>query len=391
MRLEMSYYLPADAKLVRSTRRSTIASVNPIRVSALFSLSTARVICVLCLVTLLNGEAISFVAAQQGQQLTAQQAIAEAQRKAIKPGSSFSVLREIQANDDTRRVGEQALKNAKTHKVDLYANGLLIEFLLSGGYMLAEADPLTGNLIAMHLVSLGFDGAPKDFPAECHGVVKLADAQAVLRDTAELVGQFYSIPASEDSSLVSKYFGGTFPECDPIGRCTLFAIPRSFLKFGADLSECKEIAALYGSFALLPIRYEVSMSNFSADPVAAIQATAEKMVALQKNFLQANHMDPHLDLDPAKIQGKEQLRERIDLLRRLIKYMEEGLKNEVDPALVRANISVAAISLGVDQESLFAEEDKTQLVSVTASLLMIYWQRLPAGGIALKYISEADL
>ncbi len=202
--------------------------------------------------TLLNGEAISFVVAQQGEHLTAQQAIAAAQRNAIKPGSSFSVLREILANDDTRHAGEQALEKAKAHKVDLYGNGILIEFLLSGGFLLAETDPLTDNLIGLHLVSLGFDGAPEDFPDECHGVVKLADAQAVLKETAELVEQFYSAPASEASSLVSKYFGGTFPECDPIGLCTLFAIPRSFLKFGADLSECKEITALYGGYALLP-------------------------------------------------------------------------------------------------------------------------------------------
>jgi hypothetical protein len=343
-------------------------------------------------VTLLNGEGISFVAAQQGQQLTAHQAIGEAQRNAIKPGSSFSVLREIHANDDTRRVGEQALKNAKAHNVNLYGNGILIEFLLSGGYMLAETDSLTGNLIAMHLVSLGFDGAPKDFPEECHGDVKLADAQAVLKDTEELVGQFYSVSASEDSSLVSKYFGGTFPECDPIEQCTLFAIPRSFLKFGADLSECKEITALYGSYALLPIRYAVSTPSFSADPVAATQAAADKLEVLERKFLRANHIDPDFNLDDLeKIGSKEQLRERIDLLRRLIKYMEAGLKIEADPTLVKANISVAAIPLGVDQESLFAEEDKTQLVSSTASLLMIYWQRLPAGGIALKYISEADI
>jgi hypothetical protein len=387
----MSYYLPAYGKLARSTRRGTIASVNPIRVTALFSLSTARVICVLCLATLLNGEAISFVVAQQGEHLTAQQAIAAAQRNAIKPSSSFSVLREILANDETRRAGEQALENAKAHKVDLYGNGILIEFLLSGGFLVAETEPLTNNLIALHLVSLGFDGAPKDFPAECHhGVVKLADAQAVLKDTAELVEQLYSTPASEASSLESKFYGGTFPECDPIEECTLFAIPRSFLKLGADLSECKEITALYGGYELLPIRYEVSMSNFSADPVAAIQATEEKMDALQKEFLQANHMDPHLDLDPAKIQNKEQLQERIDLLRRLNRFMEEGLKSDADPALVKANISVATIPLGVGQESLFGEDDKTQVVSVTASLLMIYWQRLPAGGIALKYISESD-
>ncbi len=364
--------------------------MNPIKVArARFSLSVARIICAVCLVTLLNREAISSCVAQHGERLTPQQAIAAARRNA-KPNSSFTVLREILANDDTRRIGDQALKQARAHKVDLYGNGILVEFLRSGGFLLAETEPLTDNMIALHLVSLGFDGVPTDLPMGCEGVVKLTDAQALVENTTEFVEQLYSTPASEASSLESRFFGGSFPECDP-EECTLFAIPRSFLNLGADQSECREVAVLYGSQVLLMIRYAASMSTFSADPVAATQAAADKMGKLQAKFLRDNHMDPHFDPDPEKIRSVEQLRKYIDLLRRLNKFMEEGLKNEAEPALVRANISVAAIPLGVYLGDPFSRGDTTQFGSGTASMLVIYWQRLPTAGFAVKFISEADL
>jgi len=326
--------------------------------------------------------------AQRGEHLTLQQAIAAARRNA-KSGTSFTLLKEVLANDDTRRIGDQALELARTRKIELYGNGILVEFLRSGGFMLAETEPSTHNLIALHYVWLGSDGVPTDFPVTCDGIVKLADAQAVVKSTTELVEQLYATPASEASALESRFYGGSFPECEPIGNCTPFAIPRSLLKLGADPSECREFAALYGGQVLLMIRYAVSIPSFSADPLAATHAAADKMGALQAKFLRDNRMDPRLDLDAENIRSREQLRERIDLLKRLNKFMEEGLKSDVDPALVKANISAATIPLGVGHQGIFGEDDKTQFVSGTASMLEIYWQHLPAGGFAVKFISES--
>ena len=69
-------------------------------------------------------------------------------------------------------------------------------------------------MIAQHLVSLEPDGAPKDFWLECPGVLKLADAEELAKDTTEFVEQLYSTPSTEDSSLASRFYGGTFPNGD---------------------------------------------------------------------------------------------------------------------------------------------------------------------------------
>lgn len=348
----------------------------------------AAVICAVCLMISLKGEGTSLDMAQQGHRLTPQEAVAAARRNA-KPGSSFTVLREIVANDDTRRVGDQALEQAQAHKVKLYESGILADLLKSGGFLLAETEPETNNVIAFHLISLGPDGVPKDALYGCHGAVKLTDAEDLVKDATEFTEALYSTPPSEATSLESRFYGGSFPECGPSEECTLFAIPRSLLKVGADPSEYREAAALNGSLELLGFRWAASMPDFSANPLAATQAAAEKLETLKAEFLRNSHMDPGFDFQLENIRSKEQLRERIDVLRRLDKFIEDALKNETNPALVKANISVAAIPLQVGQGGPFSQDDRTLYGSGTASLIVIYWERLRTGGFAVKVISEA--
>lgn len=343
----------------------------------------AAVICAGCLVIPFRGEGISLGVTQQSQQSTPQEAI-DAARRNSKPGSSFTVLREIVANADSRRVGDRALKEAQAHHIELFQNGILVDFLRSGGFLIAEYDPKTANVVALHLVSMRSDGVPNDTFYPSDSVVKLADAEELVKDTTEFVEQLYSTPAPEALSLESRFYGGRFPDCGPppIEECTLFAVPRSLLKLGADPNEVREVAALSGDLAMWQLRYAVSMPAFAASPLVAIQASESPM----EEFLRNNHLDPDFDFDPENIRSKEQLRERIDLLRRMDKYLEEALGKEANPAFVKANISIATIPLGI-----VADTENGQVIysSGGASLLVIYWQRLPTGGFAVKLIGEA--
>ena len=97
------------------------------------------------------------------------------------------------------------------HKIELFENGMLLNILRSGGYLLAEIDPRTNNILAMHLVLEEGNGAVKDVKSKCHGVVRLADAGELVKDTAELVKQMYSTPSTEVSSLANRFYGGNFP------------------------------------------------------------------------------------------------------------------------------------------------------------------------------------
>jgi len=335
---------------------------------------------------------ISLCMAQQGQRLTSQEAIAAAHHNA-KPGSNFTVLREIVADENTRRIGVQALKQARAHRLKLYENGIFAHLLMSGGYLIAETEPQTNKTLAFHLISLGFDGSPMGSVIDCtgdadFGVVNLNDAKILAKDTAEFTETVYSTPLSEITSLESKFYGGHFPVCGT-EDCGLFSIPRSLLKLGADQSEYREAAVLYDYLALLFFRYAVSMPMFSANPPATTQAAADKMEKAEAELLRNNHMDPDFDYGLEYISSAEQLRQRIDLFKKLVRLWDEALKNETDPALVKANISIATIPLGVGPYSL---DGKTTLYgSGTASLIVIYWQRLSAGVFAINTLSESDV
>jgi hypothetical protein len=344
----------------------------------------AVLICTASIIPFKVGGGNSLVAIQQDQRLTPQEAVAAA-RPNGKPGSSFTVLKEIEANVDTRRIGDEALKEAQAHHIALYKDGILADVLRSGGFVLAETEPQTANVIALHLVSLGPDGVPNDASYGTDGIVKLADAQQLAKDTTEFVEQLYSTP-SEALSLESRFYGGRFPEYGRSDEVSIFAVPRSLLKIGADPIEVREAAALYGHLALWGFRYAVTMPTFAASPMTAIQAAGAKWEALKREFLSGSHMDPHFDFDLENIRSRVELQKRVEVLTRLDKFMEDTLNKESNPDLVKANISVATIPLGIVEDT---EGDQTHYNSGTGSLLVIYWQRLPAGGFAVRAIGEA--
>lgn len=347
----------------------------------------ATAICVTCLSAFLNGPRTSAGTARHSQRLTRLEAISAAHRNAQKPGSSFTVLREIAANADTRRAGDQALELARAHKTKLYENGILADVLRGGGFLLAETDSQTNNVIALHLVSLGPDGVPRDAFYPSIRLISLADAREVIKDTTEFTDALYSTPPSEASSLESRFYGGSFPEYSQSEDYSLFAIPRSLLKVGADQNESREVAVLYGGFGLSGFQYAISLPVFAANPSEAARAAADKWEALKAEFLRSNRMRPDFDFDPDNIRTKRQLQERIDVLRRLDKFVEEAPNTEANPELFKANISVATIPLQIGTSPL---NGQVLYGAVIESLIAVYWQRLPTGGFAVRGISVVD-
>jgi hypothetical protein len=340
-------------------------------------------ICLACLIMpFMHGGSI-LAMAEDGPRLTAEQVISAARRNA-KPGSSFTVLREIVANAETRQVGTQALEQAQAKEVELYHNGILADVLRSSGFLLAETDPSTNNVVTLRLVTLGRDGVPESLVMGPG--TNLVDTQELFKDTTELVEQLYTTPSTEDSSLASRFYGGSFPGAD-LFQGTLFAIPNSLQKLGADPNEVREAAALYGGYLFWAPRYALSMPVFAASPIAAENAAEAKRDTLKVEFLRSNHMDLNFHLDLDNVQSERQLQERIELLTRLDKYLEDSLKNEGDTAVVRANFSIVTMPLGVDLD---LSRDEGHYVSSTPSMFMFFWNRLATGGFAVKMITEAS-
>lgn len=320
--------------------------------------------------------------AQHGERLTPQQAITAASRNA-KPGSSFTILWEIIANADTRRIGDQALEQAQAHKIELYENGILVNILRSGGYLLAETDPRTKYMVATHLVLLEAGGAVKDARTECHGVVKLADAGELVKDTAELVEQLYSTPSTEESSLESRFYGGSFPDGDQFPD-DLFAIPDFLRKPSANPNEVREASALFWGYLSWADRYALSMAAYAANPAAAENEAEKVRDTLKAEFLKSNSVDPRINpVDFDNTQNERQFQERIELLTRLDGFLEDSFRKEADPAVVRSNLSILTMPLRVDVDL----SQEGQYVSSSPPKFLFVWHRLATGGFAVKEIT----
>lgn len=335
-----------------------------------------------CLITLFMSGGNSLAIAEDFPHLTAEQAIATARLNA-NPGSSFTILWKIIANADTRRIGDQALEQAKAHGIERYENGIFIHILRSGGYLLAEIDPRTNDIVAMHLVLVEAGGSVKDVESKCHGVVKLADARELVKDTVDLVKQLYSTPSTDVSSLASKFYGGNFPDADKFPD-SLFTIPDSLQKSGAKANEIRETAALFWGYLYWPYRSALSMPAFSASPAAAGDAAEKERDTLKAEFLQSNNMDPNINpIDFDNIQSEKQLHERIELLIRLNRFLDDSLRKKANPAVVGANLSILTMPLHVDVDL----NQAGQYVSSSPPKSLFLWHRVETGGFAVKEIT----
>ena len=335
-----------------------------------------------CLIVLFMSGGTSSGLAEVDPHLTAEQAISAASSSA-KPGDSFIVLREITASADSRRIGDLALAQAKADRIVLYENGLLVNMLRSGGYLLAEINPQTNNVVATHLVLMESGGAVKDVQSECHGVVKLADAAELVKDTAEFVNQLFSTPSTTESSLASRFDGGNFPEADQYPD-SIFAIPGFLRRPGANSNEIREAAALFWGYALWVPRYALSMPAFGVSPDAAENTAEKKRDTLKAEFLQNNNMDPNINVvDFDNLQNEKQLQERIEVLKRLDSFLEDSFEKKTDPAVVRQNLSILMMPLRVDEYL----DHKDQYVSTSQPRLLFLWHRQVAGGFSVKEVT----
>jgi len=95
-------------------------------------------------------------------------------------------------------------------------------------------------------------------------------------------------------------------------------------------------------------------------------------------------MDPNINLvDLDDIQNERQLQERIELLTRLDRFLEDFLRKEADPAVVRQNLSILTMPLRVDVDL----NQEGQYVSTSPPKSLFLWHRLATGGFAVKEIT----
>ncbi len=321
----------------------------------------------------------------QHQNLTPDQAIVAVRSKAPKSGTSFQIIREIRSNAKTQDVAQRSLQEAASRHVQLFDDGIFVNVLQSGGFLILEIDPTTSTAVALHLVSKGTDERPVIDSYQIEGRLSSAVAAELIQSTAHFADALLSTPPSAATVLESRFCSGRFPEYDKPEEESFFAIPRGIRKIEADESEYSQLAALLGAFEFWPIRYALSMPIYPANPSSAVESAREKHQALIEEFMRKNNKSA--GFIRSSINDPQQLRERIFWLRQLDEFLEQAFKWEVGSPAFEVNKSISTVAL---QLGSVGNGKQDSFLAVTSPGLIVEWVRAGEGRWAVTKISLAE-
>ena len=283
--------------------------------------------------------------------LTPDQALAAAHSATTRSGTSLQVLRQIQGTASTRDVAEKSREEADLHHVALYGDGIFLDVLNAGGFLVLESDPTTGNAISIYLVSSGSDGRPVIESHAVEGNVPASLATDLVNKTADFAAALLVTPTSKFKGIEGNFSGGRFPEYERPGEQSIFSIPHNLRKLKADEDQYRDLAALFGGYLFWPVRCAMSMPIYAANPSRALAAARQNQEELTAHFLQNHHKEADFmyDLqDLESIREPGELRDRISCFTQLDDFLEQALESEVGSSVFAANrpISTLALQLG---------------------------------------------
>lgn len=333
--------------------------------------------------TLQNGVVLS------RSKLTSDEAVAAVRSKETNPGSSlFQVIREPDSNVAMREAAQRSLREAFSHHVSLYSNGIFLDLLTTGGFLILEVDATTGNATSLHMVSSGTDGRAVIESHAISGNVSADLAQQLIKETDGFVDVLFATPLNV-RMLESRFYGGRFPDSDKSEEESFFAIPPGIRKIKADPSEIRELAALFGAVHFWPIRYAISMPIYPANPTGALDLAWKEQEALLKEFMHRKDGNSDLIHDLQELESvrtSEQLRDRVATFTRLKDFLEQKLQAQEDSPTFAANRSISTIALVLG--SLEPPEEISYPV-MTASGIIIDWKLLNTGDLVVAQVSLA--
>jgi hypothetical protein len=294
-----------------------------------------------------------------------------------KGATSFEVIREIDANAQTRKVALQAREAAASLHVKVHEEYGYLGLLERGGYLLLQTEGKTGNALALYLVSSKPYGRRTVVARPLLGEKKMSGSTAkeLIAKNAEFVDRLYDTPLRDVGKLKSHCEGGHFPEYGNEDEVSYFGIPRIFRKTDADEDAVQELAGLMGAFTFWWTRYAVSFPVYAANPMYALKTALDKHEALVKEFMQKNKQDPKFTYDPEGLvtaHTPAQLPDLIALYRRVDDFLESKAQSQCATPTFAVNKSLSTIALQLGLDTTFG---KDTYAAVTEPALEVGWKR----------------
>lgn len=354
---------------------------------------TMRLLCIALLSSLfLSSGSRQIRRNMSGEMMTEGQALSALRvRYSGSPNAGFVVALKIQATEETQKMSEESLAEARSKGLPIYQNGLFVNLLRAGGYVILEFDNKTEAVKRLYVVTSDTAGASVVQSSDVHGDLTRNEALTIIERSANFSKAFFDSPDSQIKELLIK-FGG--PEAAtsgiPDGK-GYFAIPETVRRLTTEPQELFELTSLSNGLALWTIRHAPAAPVYAANPVAAVRQANKELSRLagefRANLGEKGNLDfvDHL-VDLSSIHTSDELMARLQLLKKFSSFLDERSPLPVQSPGYRANVSVSSVPL-----DLLVEQDAGQLYgATTAPGLVTVWRHDKRGELILVGLSVAE-
>jgi hypothetical protein len=83
----------------------------------------------------------------QSETLTLDRVVAAIRSKSPRPGSTFQLLRELRSSAETQELAQRSMREASSHHMAPYNDGVFLDVLTIGGLLVLEVDSATDTAI----------------------------------------------------------------------------------------------------------------------------------------------------------------------------------------------------------------------------------------------------
>jgi len=303
-------------------------------------------------------------------------------------GDSFTAIGTVAPK--SAQLAEKSLIEARTKHLDLFGNGILLDLMRSGGYVVLQSDSNSDKATELHLVARNAAGEFRVESTEVAGELSRSDAQALVKKSEEFSSAFSGTVGSRMDSLLRTFSGENISAPGTADERGYLGVPDALRRVSPGIDELVELKSLYAAVQLWPIRHASWISTYAANPYAAVGVAKGNLLRLEKDFFSTRGKGPNfiydiLDLD--SVRTREEFQARVQWLKELNSFLDERDSAQMDSPAYKSNVSISTIAyqLGVTKEA----TGNVYFVMNTSGLIM-GWTRTPGGDFLLRGLSVGE-
>jgi len=288
-------------------------------------------------------------------------------------------------------VSRDSLAEAESKHLELYENGLFVNLMRSGGYLVLEFDKETDAAKALDLVTSDPTGRAIVHSSDVHGSLTRDKALAIINNSAGFSRAFFISQRSQIDGLLIEFGGSDAATLGITDGQGYMAIPEAVRRLTTEPRELLELTGLTNGLALWTIRHALTMPVYAANPIAAVREANKQLAILVGEFQSKGSGKGDLDsvdrlIDLESIHTHQDFETRLKSMRELCSFLDKHAPLPVNSAVYKANVFISSVPL-----NLSVEQDATALYGVvTMPGLMSGWTRAANGQFILEGLSVAE-